>query len=102
MNGLVHGFLLFVIASWRSRRFGPGIRYLGWPLTLVRPSLLDAGPRPDNRPGERVALWFAGIFQPLLTARYRGVRTDAVEGALLAAALARAPGVHVIESERTA
>ena len=77
---------------------------LGYPsLTLVRPSLLDGGPRPDsNRPGERVGLWFAGVFRPLLPARYRAVTTDAVARTLLAAALAQAPGVHVIESERIA
>jgi uncharacterized protein YbjT (DUF2867 family) len=76
---------------------------LGYPsLTLVRPSLLDGGPRPDNRPGERVGLWFAGVFRLLLPARYRAVATDAVARTLLAAALAQAPGVHVIESERIA
>jgi len=76
---------------------------LGYPsLTLVRPSLLDGGPRPDSRPGERVGLWFARIFRPLLPARYRAVTTDAVARTLLAAALAQAPGVQVIESERIA
>lgn len=76
---------------------------LGYPsLTLVRPSLLDGGRRPDDRPGERVALRFAGIFRPLLPARYRAVTTDAVARTLLAAALARPPGAHVIESERIA
>lgn len=76
---------------------------LGYPsLTLVRPSLLDGGRRPVNRPGERVGLWFAGVFRPVLPARYRAVATDAVARTLLAAALARPPGVHVIESERIA
>ena len=76
---------------------------LGYPsLTLVRPSLLDGGPRPDRRPGERVALWFAGIVRPLLPARYRAGTTDRVAHTLLAAALAQAPGVLVIESERIA
>lgn len=76
---------------------------LGYPsLTLVRPSLLDGGPRPDSRPGERAGLWFARIFGPLIPARYRAVVTDAVARTLLAAALGQAPGVHVIESERIA
>jgi len=76
---------------------------LGYPsLTLVRPSLLDGGRRPENRPGERVGLWFAGVFRPLLPARYRAVATDVVARTLLAAAFAQAPGVHVIESERIA
>ena len=79
------------------------INGLGYPsVTLVRPSLLDGGPRPDKRPGERVALWFARAFQPLVPARYRVVTTGAVARTLLAAALAQAPGVHVIESERIA
>lgn len=74
---------------------------LGYPaLTLVRPSLLDGGPRPDSRPGERVALVFAKILRPLIPARYRAVATEAVARVLLAAALTPLPGVHVIESER--
>jgi uncharacterized protein YbjT (DUF2867 family) len=76
---------------------------LGYPsLTLVRPSLLDGGPRPDSRPGERIGLCFARILRPLIPARYRAVATDAVARTLLAAALAQAPGVQVIESERIA
>ena len=76
---------------------------LGYPsLTLVRPSLLDGGPRPNSRPGERAGLWFARIFGPLIPARYRAVATDAAARTLLAAALGQAPGVHVIESERIA
>ena len=71
-------------------------------LTLVRPSLLDGGPRPDGRPGERIALIFARSLRPLIPARYRAVATEAVARTLLAAALARAPGVHIIESERIA
>ena len=69
-------------------------------LTLVRPSLLDGGTRTDGRPGERVALWFAGVLRPLMPARYRAVATDAVARTLLAAAVSQAPGVQVIESER--
>jgi uncharacterized protein YbjT (DUF2867 family) len=77
------------------------INELGYPsLTLVRPSLLDGGPRPDNRPGERVALYIARVVRPLLPARYRAATTDAVARTLLAAAIAQAPGVRVIESER--
>jgi uncharacterized protein YbjT (DUF2867 family) len=76
---------------------------LGYPsLALVRPSLLDGGPRPESRRGERAGLWFARILRPLIPARYRAVATGAVARTLLAAALAQAPGVHVIESERIA
>jgi uncharacterized protein YbjT (DUF2867 family) len=76
---------------------------LGYPsLTLVRPSLLDGGPRPDSRPGEHVGLWFARHFRPLIPARYRAVATEAVAHTLLEAALAQTPGVHVVESEHIA
>lgn len=71
-------------------------------LTLVRPSLLDGGPRPDRRNGERVALWFARRLRPLIPARYRAVATQAVARTLLAAAIASPPGLHVIESEQIA
>jgi uncharacterized protein YbjT (DUF2867 family) len=79
------------------------ITALAYPsLTLVRPSLLDGGPRPDSRPGERVGLILAGILRPLIPARYRAVATDAVARTLLAAAIVQVPGVQVIESERIA
>jgi len=79
------------------------ITALGYPsLTLVRPSLLDGGPRRDSRPGERIALVVARVLRPLIPARYRAVGTDAVARTLLAAALAQAPGVRIIESERIA
>ena len=79
------------------------ISALGYPsLTLVRPSLLDGGPRPDSRPGERIGLVVARVFRPLIPARYRAVATQAVARTLLAAALARKPGVQIIESERIA
>lgn len=79
------------------------IAALGYPsVTLVRPSLLDGGPRPDSRPGERVGLRVARMLRPLIPARYRAVATDAVARTLLAAALARAPGVHIVESEQIA
>ncbi len=79
------------------------IAALGYPsVTLVRPSLLDGGPRPDVRRGERAGLWVARTFRPLIPARYRAVATDAVARTLLAAALAPAPGLLVVESERIA
>lgn len=71
-------------------------------LTLVRPSLLDGGPRPDDRPGEGTALRLAKLLRPLIPARYRAIATDAVARTLLAAALAPEPGVHVVESEHIA
>lgn len=65
-------------------------------LTLVRPSLLDGGPRPDTRPGEAVGLWFARVAHPLIPARYRAVRTEAVAWVLLQAARQAKPGRHVV------
>ncbi|MBE0619841.1 MAG: NAD-dependent dehydratase [Burkholderiales bacterium] len=79
------------------------ISQLDYPsLTLVRPSLLDGGPRPDSRPGEGVGLVFAKILRPLLPRRYRAVSTEAVARTLLAATRAQAPGIHVVESEQIA
>jgi uncharacterized protein YbjT (DUF2867 family) len=79
------------------------ISALGYPsLTLVRPSLLDGGPRADKRRGERLGLLVARLLRPLIPARYRAVGTDAVARTLLAAALTRPPGVHIIESEQIA
>lgn len=68
-------------------------------LTLVRPSLLDGGPRPERRFGEEIGLWFGTKLRGLIPARYRPVSTKAVAQAMLQAALASKPGVHVIESE---
>lgn len=69
-------------------------------LTLVRPSLLDGGPRPDSRPGEALGLVFARLLRPLLPRRVRAVSTERVARAMLQAALAAPAGVQVIESER--
>jgi uncharacterized protein YbjT (DUF2867 family) len=65
-------------------------------LTLVRPSLLEGGPRPDTRPSEAVGLWFARVARPLIPARYRAVRTEAVAWVLLQAARQAKPGRHVV------
>lgn len=68
-------------------------------LTLVRPSLLDGGQRPERRYGEEIGLWFGTRLRFLIPARYRPVSTQAVAQAMLQAALAPKPGVHIIESE---
>lgn len=68
-------------------------------LTLVRPSLLDGGPRPERRPAEACALLLARLMRPVLPARYRAASTARVALALLQAALEARPGVTVIESE---
>ena len=67
-------------------------------LAVVRPSLLDAGPRPDFRLGESAGLLAARLLGPLIPRRYRPVAAAAVAKALLDAALAAEPGVRVIES----
>lgn len=67
-------------------------------LTLVRPSLLDGGPRPDSRPGERVALLICKLLSPLVPRSVRPVKTAVVARALLEAALRPLPGVIAIES----
>ena len=69
-------------------------------MTTVRPALLDGGPRPDKRRGERIGLWLAHRLTWLIPARYRAVSTQAVAGCMLAAARGAAPGHHVVESEQ--
>jgi hypothetical protein len=64
--------------------------------------VLDAGPRPDSRPGERLALAMMKPLAFLLPRRIRPVTTAAVARTLLEAALAAEPGVKIIESEAIA
>jgi uncharacterized protein YbjT (DUF2867 family) len=68
-------------------------------LTLVRPSLLDGGPRPQARPGEAVAIFASKLLGPLLPKRVRPISTAKVASAMLAAGLRAAPGCTVLESE---
>ncbi len=69
-------------------------------LGIVRPSLLDGGPRPDPRPAERVGVWLARRLAPVIPRRYRAVSTRAVADAMLGFALSARPGTHILESER--
>lgn len=76
-----------------------GLAALGFTsLTLVRPSLLDGGPRPAVRPAEAVGLWLSRLARPLIPARYRAVRTEAVARALLQAVRAAKPGRCCVEN----
>lgn len=76
-----------------------GIRALGFEsFTTVRPSLIDAQREPP-RLGERLGLALARAFAPLIPARYRPVRADAIARALLDAALQAHAGERVVESE---
>jgi uncharacterized protein YbjT (DUF2867 family) len=69
-------------------------------LTLVRPALLEGGPRPQARPAEALGLWLVKAAAPLVPKRYRAVTTAAVAHAMLESALAARPGQQVIESDQ--
>lgn len=68
-------------------------------LTLVRPSMLDAGPREDPRPAERAGLLAMKLAAPLIPRRYRAVTVAAVARRMLQSALNAPMGRHVIESD---
>ncbi len=68
-------------------------------LTIVRPSLLDGGPRPDKRPGEGIALALSHFFEPIIPPRYRAISTVKVARALIASVKAAGAGTQIIESE---
>jgi len=69
-------------------------------LSLVRPSLLDAGDRPDKRPGEQLGLWFGKRLSAFIPKRYQPVSTRNVAEKMLEAALNARAGVHIIESDK--
>lgn len=69
-------------------------------LTLVRPSLLIAGPRPSARPLESFGVFLSTLFAPLIPLHYRAVTTLQVAHALLEAGLRAPDGQHIIESEQ--
>ena len=68
-------------------------------LTLVRPSMLDAGPREDPRPAERAGLLAMKLAAPLIPRRYRAVTVAVVARRMLQSALNAPMGRHVIESD---
>lgn len=68
-------------------------------LTLVRPSMLDAGPREDPRPAERAGLQVMKLAAPLIPRRYRAVTVAVVARRMLQSALNAPMGRHVIESD---
>ena len=77
-----------------------GIRELGFAyFTIVRPSLIDAQ-RQQSRPGERVAILFAHLLNPLTPRRYRAVKPQRIARALIDGVLAEKPGERIIESEQ--
>ncbi len=67
---------------------------------IIRPSLLDAGQRPEARIGEEIGLWFGKKLSLLIPKRYQPIATENVAYAMLNAALTAKPGVEIIESEQ--
>ncbi len=68
-------------------------------LTHVRPGLIG-GERDEARAGEGAALRLLGVLGPLLPRRWRINPAPRIASALLEAALAGAPGVHVVSPEQ--
>jgi uncharacterized protein YbjT (DUF2867 family) len=70
-------------------------------LTHVRPGLIG-GEREEARAGEGAALRVLRVLGPVLPRRWRINPAPRIAAALLEAALAAAPGVHVVASEQLA
>jgi len=70
-------------------------------LTYVRPGLIG-GEREEARAGEGAALRLLRVLGPVLPRRWRINPAPRIAAALLEAALAAAPGVHVVASEQLA
>ncbi|OEZ75888.1 hypothetical protein JAB6_55600 [Janthinobacterium sp. HH104] len=70
-------------------------------LTHVRPGLIG-GEREEARPGEGAALRILRVLGPVLPRRWRINPAPRIASALLEAALASAPGVHVVGPEQLA
>ncbi|AQR69232.1 NAD-dependent dehydratase [Janthinobacterium sp. LM6] len=70
-------------------------------LTYVRPGLIG-GEREQARAGEGAALRVLRVLGPVLPRRWRINPAPRIASALLEAALAAAPGVHVVSSEQLA
>lgn len=80
-----------------------GLRGLGFPsLTVVRPSMIDAGRREQARPGEEWGAALMRLAAPVIPRRYRPVTPDMIAAGLIEAVLAASPGNRTIESEELA
>lgn len=66
---------------------------------LVQPGLID-GPRPDPRPMEQWAGKVLSVLKPVLPSSMQANRPEAIARAMLDAAIAEAPGVIVVPSEK--
>ncbi|WP_128547674.1 oxidoreductase [Larkinella soli] len=73
---------------------------LAYPTCLIfRPSLL-LGDRREFRLGERIGAGLMKLLNPLLPARYRGIRADSVANAMLEMARKGLSGHHIFESDQ--
>lgn len=70
-------------------------------LTFVRPGLIG-GQRDEFRAGERTMLTVLRLAGPVLPRRWRINPAATIAGAMLEAAIAARPGVHVIEADQLA
>jgi uncharacterized protein YbjT (DUF2867 family) len=68
-------------------------------LIIVRPSLLDGGPRQERRFAEELGITLSKAFNISIPKRYRAVKTYDVALCMLEQALLAKPGTRVIESE---
>ena len=66
---------------------------------LVRPGLID-GPRPEPRPMEKWAGQVLSVLKPVLPSYMQANRPQAIARAMLDAAIAAAPGVTVVPSDK--
>ncbi|GAB3259807.1 oxidoreductase [Larkinella harenae] len=76
------------------------ITALQYPAFLVfRPSLL-LGDRKEFRWGERIGEGLIKVFNPLIPAKYKGIRAESVANAMCKKAQAELSGKHIFESDQ--
>lgn len=68
-------------------------------LTIVRPSLLNAGPRPELRLAEEIGLCLDRYFGRWIPLKWRAIGVEKVAQKMLRAALFAQPGVSWVESD---
>ncbi len=88
---------LYLQVKGEAERDIEALRYES--LIIVRPSLLDGGPRPERRMAEELGITLSKAFNILIPKRYRAVSTRAVALCMLAQALNPTLGVCIIESD---
>ncbi|GAB3906395.1 oxidoreductase [Larkinella knui] len=76
------------------------ISALHYPSFLIfRPSLL-LGERKEPRLGERIGAGLAKLFNPLIPAKYKGIKGESVANAMFQKAQQNLTGKHVFESDQ--